>query len=185
MTSALGRFLPHKNAYRYAGNAAVMLPCGLAERADAVMDIPCTAHLHIPIRGPAPATSDCVASAPLPIRDGRDGCEGRAQVRVLQSTCNAARGGVHFLRVSKHFNCIWPTMKRSSCRQGWGLGVGTGFGGNYFTYRNFSLNYRKLFQNFSFTYRNYLRMRTKVCEYRFLWFLPGSYCSTHSTHHLR
>ena len=111
----------------------------------------------------------------------------RVELRSGSSSQPAMRlgGGVHFLRVSKHFNCIWPTMKRSSCRQGWGLGVGTGFGGNYFTYRNFSLNYRKLFQNFSFTYRNYLRMRTKVCEYRFLWFLPGSYCSTHSTHHLR
>ena len=29
------------------------------------------------------------------------------------------------------------------------------------------------------TWRNYRRTRTKVCEYRFLWFLPGSYCSTH------
>ena len=45
-----------------------------------------------------------------------------AQVRVLQSTCNAARGGSAFLAGVKTlpyktgefleiFNCIWPAMK--------------------------------------------------------------------------
>ena len=45
-----------------------------------------------------------------------------AQVRVLQSTCNAARGGLHFFAGVKIlpyktdefleiFNCIWPAIK--------------------------------------------------------------------------
>ena len=104
-----------------------MLPCGLAERADAVMDIPCTAHLHIPIRGAAPATSDCVASAPLPIRDGRDGCEGRAQVRVLQSTCNAARGGGAFFAGVKTFQLHMANHETLELPAGVGAGCGNWF----------------------------------------------------------